>query len=195
MSDFYQAAIPEPYTILGLRLRPYSLGHIILLHWVKSAFVLGTKPGMEDLVTSVFICTQTYEEAIRALDNPKLPKFMLRWERKIGRFDFDLKAKEFADYILAHSKAPLFKLEEGKTRPNACPLVQSVKIALLSETNLTETEILNRCWSLCLWDFITLLCRTGKVDIMDGVALQDAQAVADKLARKFNPGVAKCPSE
>lgn len=194
MSSFYHAAIPEPFTILKLRLRPYSLGHIILLHRVESAFVLGGGVHAEDLITSVFICSQTYEEALRALDNPKLPKFMRRWERRLGHFDFALKTKEFADYIQAHSQSPLFKYEVGKTKPNACPLVQSVKIALLSETNLTETEILNRCWSLCLWDFITLLSRAGKVDIMEPSGVENAQAVADALFKKFNPQGAKCPS-
>src|SRR5688572_1727774 len=195
MSDFYKAAIPEPFTILKLRLRPYSLGHIILLHRVESSFVTGITPSpaelLTDLITSVFICSQTYEEAIRALDNPKLPKFMRRWERRLGRFDLSIKAKEFVEYIQAHSASPLFKVEEGKTRPNACPLVQSVKISLLCETNLTETEILNRSWSLCLWDFVSIMARTGKVDIMDPAKVDDAQAVADALEKRFNP---KCPS-
>lgn len=195
MSDFYQAAIPDPFTILGLRLRPYCLGHIILLHRVQSAFVVGPPVQQEDLVTSVFFCSQTYEEGVRALDNPKLPKFMRRWERKIGRFDFETKCKEFANYIQAHSKAPLFTVEEGKSKASACPIVQSVKVALLSQTNLTESEILNRCWSLCLWDWLTILAQAGKVQIMDPKAVDDAQEVANRLFKKFNPQGDKCPSE
>jgi len=195
MSDYYSAAIPEPFTICKLRLKPYSLGHIILLHRVDSAFVTGGDAGLEDLITSVFLCSQSYEDGVKALDNPKLPKFMKSWQRQLGSFNVKAKMADFAAYIEAHSKSPLFKFEVGKTKANHCPVAQLVKMALLSETNLTETEILNRSWSLCLWDFVTLRTMAGKVDMMNPTAINDAQAIADKLQAKFNTRTPVCPSE
>ena len=69
MLGFYQAAVPDGWQILGVRLRPLSLGHLILLHRHESAFVLGGIPEPEDLVLSVLVCARTYEDALELVES------------------------------------------------------------------------------------------------------------------------------
>jgi len=47
--DFYSVAIPEQRQILGLKLRPLSLGHVIILHRIESAFLCEGIPDYQEL--------------------------------------------------------------------------------------------------------------------------------------------------
>ena len=56
MLDYYQAAVPDGWQILGVKLRPLSLGHLILLKRYGSAFVVGGIPTEADLVLTYRVC-------------------------------------------------------------------------------------------------------------------------------------------
>lgn len=197
---YYKAAIPDPCRLLGLKLRPLSLGHLLLLRRVGSAFVTGGRPGYDDLALSVFICSQTYEEGCAALDDPELPAFMARWQRRLCNqfgllyviglrkeqpIDLPAKALEFTEYMKAGSEHPDFTWNEDGGKAIDAPIEQIVKVKLMSCTALTESEILNRPWSLSLWDYITLKVLDGQVEFSDAEEIEHAQAMAAKLAEKL----------
>jgi len=84
--DFYSVAIPEPTTILGLRLRPFSLGHVLLLHRVKSSFVTEGEPQtLDDIALSVLLCALSYDDGCALLNRSKrsLDRLFIRWHRKL----------------------------------------------------------------------------------------------------------------
>ena len=84
--DFYLASIPDQFRVLGFALRPLSLGHVIILHRLESPYVTGGRPDIESLATAVFICCQTYKEAVNGISDPQRDAFMLRWyDRLSGR--------------------------------------------------------------------------------------------------------------
>jgi hypothetical protein len=193
-SDYYLAAIPEPVTLLGLRLKPFSLGHVVLLHRIESSFVVGGVPTCDDLAASVLICAQDYREAIESFNNPDLTKFMARWFKKLtwrgwfkrrGFVDLEAKAKEFAEYVKNGSKLPYYSFTEADVKESHQEPVQSVKIALMTKTTLTESELMDRPWGLCLQDFIALQVMEGKCQIQDREEIENAQAVAAVLHEKF----------
>src|SRR5688572_30214618 len=66
---FNKAADPGPHQVLGLELLPFSIGHFILLQKHGSVFVSqdGGEPEISDLLLTVLICSQTYEEAKKSL--------------------------------------------------------------------------------------------------------------------------------
>ena len=70
--DFLQAAIPEPVTLLGQRLHPFSLGHYILLERFKSPFLLGGSADVTDLFTAVLICCNKYDEFLNLIKEDDL---------------------------------------------------------------------------------------------------------------------------
>ena len=69
MLDYYQAAVPDGWQVLGVKLRPLSLGHLILLKRYGSAFVVGGIPTEADLVLSVLICSRTYEDGVELVES------------------------------------------------------------------------------------------------------------------------------
>lgn len=192
---YYEAAIPEPATILGLKLRPLSLGHLILLNRVESSFVVGGVPDFDDLALSVLICSLSYLEGIEALDDPDLSEFMRLWHRKLtwrGWFkrrqpiNLAEKCEQFRRYVETASNYPDFSCHSDGREIRA-PLVQVVRVRLLSSMHCTEDEILNRPWGLCLWDYMTLLDLEGSIELVDSQELNEAQEKAAKLLRQIQP--------
>lgn len=205
MHGFFSAAIPETPTILGLRLRPLSLGHILLLNRVRSSFVTEGEPfKLEDIFIAVLICSLPYREGCAALEDPDLEKFFTRWQRKISRRRWFSKSKpihwpaiigQFRDYIEQGSRGPQYSYNPEQFVETACPAVQVIKIILLRNTSLTEAEVLDRPWSLCLWDAVTIRMMDGHVRMDDPDKLIKIREEADRLAEILNArNRAQCPS-
>jgi hypothetical protein len=55
----------------------------------------------------------------------------------------------------------------------------------MTKTTLTESELMDRPWGLCLQDFIALQVMEGKCQIQDREEIENAQAVAAVLHEKF----------
>lgn len=197
-ADFFTAAIPEPVTILGVRLRAFSLGHVLLLNRFGNAYGIGTAPALPDLIQAVVICSQDYQSALADMDNPALPKWVSDWQRSIqprnkfgirkSELGFSVPAKllEFAEYIRAGSTFPIFSVEDNKAGTKIdVPLVQSVKVCLQSKMGLSEDEVLNRPWGLCLWDYFTIHAIDGHCRITEIEDYSDLQKQADEFERRM----------
>lgn len=206
MADaFHEAAIPEPWTILGIRLRPLSLGHIIILNRIESPFVFpGREPAVNDLITGILLCSMTYEQGASALDDPSLPRQIRKWGRKVCRkvgwrgfiglteeINWAEKASMFAEYLKDGMRTPDFQYDPEKAKDVEAPAHQIVKVALLSKTNLTEQEILDRPWALSIADFMTLRAMDGQIEFVDHDELDEAKKQANALHARVMAGMGK----
>jgi hypothetical protein len=190
--DYFASAAPEPWRILGHTLLPLSAGHLILLHRVESAFVSGEQPLFDDLALSVFICSRPYDETLAAWDSPAYPKYLKRWQKQVGRFDFHEKARLFAEYMEAGQRGPTYEFSADSEGQIHCPSVQVIKCFLLSRMGgLTEREFLNRPWSVSLWDYATLLMIDGKVKMVDPAEFEDMEAFGNEALARFQRGELK----
>jgi hypothetical protein len=77
MSEFnsiFRAAIPEPFVILGLKMKPFSLGHYITLRRHESAFVADTAgvATREDLIFACLVCSMEFDEFTDWLEGGKV---------------------------------------------------------------------------------------------------------------------------
>ncbi len=167
LRGFYQAAVaPDGWQILGVRLRPLSLGHLILLHRYESAFVTGGLPSPADLVMSVLICSRTYEDALDLIESGQFKRETKKLEKAL-RLCGDVKARSswFCDYLEEGLSGPRLWTKEGGGQNLGAPPEQVVKVALMSKLGLSETEVLNRPFSLSLWDIATLAEMNGTLKI------------------------------
>lgn len=208
MSEFFQAALPEPHTVLGLRLRPFSPGCIYLLSFLENNFVAtpdadtGLRPatGADDLFTGVWLCSEQfspdYERARAWLQRlPEWRDAMAEWVRqyqqKFGAINFQKKCQAFARYIDAGSRGPRHRAIESGTMSQPLtlmlPLVQIVKVDLLkNRLCASEAEFMDRPWSACLWDWFTLKGLSGKCEIFDESKIDDAYEFAKNLWHELN---------
>lgn len=196
--SYVDAAVPEPFTVLGLRLRPLSIGHILLLHRLESPFVVADSPPITigDLAIACLICSKTFAEGVALLDDESLPRSLHQWglyttnQHGWRRFcpwlyrQIDLKSKMdlFSDYLKYHFETPTYSVEDGKARGINAPAWQVIRVVLLSKTNLTETEIFDRPYRLCIADFLTLRAIEGQLNFEDQSELEEAQRQANEFA-------------
>lgn len=197
---YYEAAIPEPRTILGLNLRPLSLGHVELLHRIKSPFLTeGARITYADVATAVLICSLPYEEAVDALDDPNLETLMGQWANKLlyptlrekltripRVIDLKEKAQAFHQYLEDHSKAVNAFLPDGGTGdPIDLPLHQIVKVGLMAYLNHTYSEAVNKPWGLALSDYFTWMAIEGRANIIEAAEYEDLQKQANDFHAKY----------
>jgi len=186
--DFYQAAVPDGWQILGVRLKPLSLGHLILLHRYQSAFVVGGIPTEADLVLSVLICSRTYEDAIDLVESGQVKKEGKKLDKALRVCD-DIQARcsWFSDYIMEGLDGPKLWQKESQSNSLGAPPEQVIKCTLMSKLGLSESEVLNRPFSLSLWDATTLAEMDGALRIYTQ-ADADLQDQADELERQIQDG-------
>lgn len=158
-ADYLKSAIPEPVTILGQRLQPFSLGHNLILRRFDNAFVAERKPELADLLFAVLICAQDYRSALTSLRDgipvkrwfgskrASYADFIGQWIASLGPFDFIAKAIEFQGYIAAASTCPDLKQPDGETRRLGAPFIERVQIVLQGRLGYSPDEALNLPWA------------------------------------------------
>lgn len=127
---FAQAALPAPARVLGLTLRPFSLGHELWLIREQNTLALNADPAslgklMTALPQAVLCCAQTHLENSGRWDLLALPKFLI-WSWEIRKFNLAQELIKFRDYRKSGSTA--FPDEpadstEGKRRSLGQPLL------------------------------------------------------------------------
>jgi len=195
--EYFKAAVPDPWTILGLNLRPFSAGHLILLHRIESAFVAGGPINLDDLALSVLICSKTFEDGCALFNDLELNTFLVQWHEKLvegGGLDFEEKVARFTEYMAEGQKCPGYIYKDGASEIGDVPTVQFVKAFVMSRMTMTESEFLNRPWALSVWDFLTLQAQGGSVRLCGSETVDDALDVAGKLAQLVKEGKIRCRS-
>lgn len=155
---YLQAALPKPFSVFGNRLKPFCLGHELLLQRFANKFSVESKetPGIFDLLTAVFICGHEYRPDF-TLDRFSIP-WRARWGARIFGKPYVKQAfKSFSAYIAEHTRAPEFyEIESGDGSRGGAPMVQSIKVALMQELGISELDALRMPFGLALWNFISM---------------------------------------
>lgn len=151
-AQFYRAARPEPPRVIGLQLRPYSLGHHINLHAYDSAFVKGAGALFIDMITSVFICSLTWKEWEDWKNSWKLKWALRFWGWRMGKFDVKAEAETFARYLAAGSECPEVTVP-SKGRALTAAWESRLKLFLVKELRLTVDEAMDYPLALAWQDY------------------------------------------
>jgi len=187
VDDFLQAAVPEPVQILGLEMRPFSLGHWLLLARFENGFLTGNVK-LDDVILAVLICSMTFEEACVFMAAADRDEQIRVWSEKVKlqlklageTLNVSAKAELFSTYFKEGSKIPAYQYTDTGTSAVGCPWTQVLKVTLMSELGMSETEVLNRSLRLSWWDYLSWRELNNKgVSLADVEALQDGQTRAD----------------
>ena len=88
--EFLDIAVQEPTTLLGLELKPLTIGHCLLLDKFKCSPV----EDVDGLITAVLICSRDHDQFQNFLDDRLLDWKMRLWHRRIGEIDLLTKLAE-----------------------------------------------------------------------------------------------------
>lgn len=169
--DFFGREIPEPYTILGLRLRPLSLGRYRLLQRFNVAFVADGPAQAEvvDLLLGVLICSMRCEEFLEFIGSPNAKKEIARWSKSLSplpwftrsrllyvvwdktrwakrwrekhSFNIVEKIKLFNAYITEAQQMPHYSRKQENPALTAFHWSKNVEVTLRSELGWSAEEI------------------------------------------------------
>jgi len=172
---------PEPFTILGVRLRPLSLGHLIWLERLG----LDDVESMGHLALAVLVCSHKYEDIPAALDDRWLNFKMMLWRTWHRKADEAKTVALFADYIATHTVRPKVSVKEGQGGgEGGAPFLLHVKIVLQSKLNYTPSEAMNCPFNQAALEYYAFAELEGGLTISDEKKDAEMQAQADALDRE-----------
>ncbi len=93
-----RAALPAPTIVLGLTLRPYSIGHELYLIREQNAIATGGKPRQSDLAQAALICCNTWAENQKLCRDLLFPIKAWAWKRRARKCIFEVELEAFKDY-------------------------------------------------------------------------------------------------
>lgn len=166
-ADYFTATMPEPWQILGLRLRPFSLEHYKLLRRFGCAFVAEeeTSATKEDLILGILACSMLPSEFVTFIETLDYEKRVKEWGKKIGIFNINEKAQLFKDYIEAHSVVPKYWQEKpGGT--SGAHWSQCVEVVLRSKLGWTKRDLERNSLSKAFADYFKYEENEGAVRLM-----------------------------
>jgi hypothetical protein len=187
---FLKAVAPEPYTILGLRLKPFSLGHAILLQRH------GCDPvrDYESLVTGVTICAHTWKEFHTLADDKWLPWRMRIWAWRVGAFNILEKIKFFNDYVGEAMESPdVFECNDKPANRLGAPFFSVLKTTLCAKLGYSRDEALNLPFGEGLFDYFSFWEIEGGCELVGDHDLEmkklaeDMETDLDALAKRHFP--------
>lgn len=167
--DYSHAALPATIHLLGLKLRPLSLGHVLTMKRHDVAFVSEVEcaAGIEDLLLGVLICSMTWEEWQTFEDSSGFSNEIARWGRTVRRDlirnhakDFNLLAvfETFKRYVNDSCKVPEMWFTNDSGSTSDTPWFQSVKLTLMGELNHSLSEAMNCPLQAAILDY----CRNAE---------------------------------
>jgi hypothetical protein len=152
---YHIACHPDPAAVLGIRLRPFTLGHAHLLARVGSPFLSGGEPQLGDVVLGVEICSREYGSAVSFLEQANAARVIEKAARKWLRrnMDEDLgPISEFVHYVSAAAQGPRFWVENKEASESGADWLQSIKLGLM-RTGRTTAEAMETPLGEAMWDY------------------------------------------
>lgn len=102
--DIINALVPLPFQVLGRKLKPFSIGHLVLLVWQESPFakmLAGKRAKVTklDLANAVFICSRSFEQCLEDLDKTEIIEELAQWGNDTADADFKERLHLFCQYL------------------------------------------------------------------------------------------------
>lgn len=179
LADYTTAQLPTAPVILGVALRPYALGHALLLARVGSPFAVASGdpetrslPGIGDLLLALEICRH---EPFHLPTGPRRAWLAFR-HRKLPEGALLDACIAFADYVNTAHRLPAHT-SKGEGGDSGIPWLQALKVTLISKLHKTEADALRTPLQLAILDCFAVWAALGTVELGDR-----RKAMLDKLA-------------
>jgi len=195
-SNYFDAAYPEPWQVLGVNLKPFSLGHYVKLYRLGCAFVADeVKPAtLGDLLLGVAVCSMdshpdpAKDQFWQWLNKPE-PEGWRKWAgrlfkrlgltvpspfeiemalfgKKVGNVKISDKIELFKKYVDAHSRSPAYWDMKPNEGGAGGHWAQSLAHVLTRDCGYTQEDVYNVPLSRALADFFKHAEGEGVVRLM-----------------------------
>ena len=169
-------------TICGVRLRPFCLGHIILLESLGNPLISPTEmditlsEGAANFIIALLVCAMTYEDGIEFLTNDKiLGKILINFcdnlsknieaDKNWNLFD---KLNLFQKYMATHLDMPFYETitKSATSSPSGSDWKSSI-FTIFKKNGYTESEILNMNLKKLFLTWVSFAEEAGTVKMLN----------------------------
>ena len=176
----FKAAMPEPHTVLGLRLLPLSIGRYRLLKRFNSPFVSEDDVEMSlnsivgELVFALIVCGLRCDEFENLIDTGKIEKECRRFNKNFVRlvkktkgFNLFEHVEKFKSYISESTDLPWVVVQNSEpSGESASHWSHGIEVTLRSEVGWTPEEIEEKPLAKGLCDYFKHLEMHGSVTLV-----------------------------
>ena len=182
-NDYLKAVIPPQARVLGQRLNPLSLGHMMVLSRYGSPFVTGDRqPMFGDLCFAVWVCKRNWKQLLKGIADSDFMRD-IRFLRLIGRFRNKNKAMAtLVEYLTqAMTEPSLFfnKVEGGK--PTSMNNLHYLKIVLMQKLNKTAEQAMDTPFGEAVYD----LAAIGESEGVCGFVTDEHEEAGEAAKRQW----------
>ncbi len=168
-----QAALPAPTRILGLLMRPYSLGHELHLLREQNPILSGGSDNVtrSDLAQAVLICSQTFEECRQMSFDWLLWLKLYSWRRRVRKYPTGTHVQAFHEYRRDGSRQLPASSTPRADRPPGRAAGAPFLLRLYQFIVIQLREPIDRAWDyplgLAQMQFATYWEEQGGFDVMN----------------------------
>lgn len=191
MKGFYeQAVLPEPFTILGRDLKPFSFGHYTILRRFNVGIVSDTVAdrSKEDLIFAVFICSHTFQECIDLLYTKSWMQDVEQWALPFQEYEIDWNKTFliFDRYIKTHTTLPPIKKVGGDSSnlESNAEWFEVVQKTLRGKCGLTRDQVLNMCFAEAMYEYLSYMEQQGAIVIRSDQSMTNHERAKAALKKE-----------
>lgn len=165
--SYATAHFPRGTVVAGIRLRPLSLGHALLLARLGCPLIPGGSarvPKRGDVATLLWVCSRPWRRAVVALGG---------WRSRLWRaFVAGRLLQNHEETVVAAQSYLRDQISGPEATPSKtgggtlhAPTLAILKVAGMCELGLTEEEVLDRPMGLTVWETMVAAERRGDVEL------------------------------
>lgn len=188
-----RAALPAPTVILGMLMRPYSLGHELYLIREGSPLVgdsIFADVNFGHLRTAVFICCQTWDENRRAPFDMLIKFKLWLWERRIKKAVLPIEIEKFRAYRREGSQefppSDIVRPDREQGRLPGAPFLLRLQQWLMLRLGLSESAAWDYPYGLAQMRFAAYWEDEGCYEVKNEHEAEFERFIAEQEAKGAN---------
>lgn len=201
---YVNAHFPKPYMVLGNILKPFSLGHLLILKELDSPFTDESQQrdvSFEQLVAAAIVCTSTFEETIVMInDGVSFDKEKIKISDEIknqlannlsGSMVIQDATFAFAEYVTSNFKEPpAYVIEtEGSGLSSGTYWIQTYINIICTECGYTRSEAWNLPIDLAIQEYLWYVEREGNIRLLTEQELELIKEMEEMNKKKEPDGI------
>lgn len=153
-----EAILPQSFIVCSIKLRPFCLGHLLLLERINSPLInsdvtkIDIYSGLIDFFKALTICALSYEDGLAIINDDVKSREIIGNIKTVIEKDMELdgddwniysKVNQFRDYMSYFFNMPIYSIEQ---KQNQTPTGLDWKIGVwqvFKKMGYSESEILN----------------------------------------------------
>lgn len=167
LEQYRTLTLPLPYRVLGQRLLPLTIGHMLILDRLD----IWDVRSPENLILAVTVCSQPAEDYERFFTSWRAVLARL-WTRKARRIlsdpvQFEERARLFREYIEENTEWPEYTSSSDTGSDSIIPFAQSLRVTMISKLGYRPEDVNGTPYKQAVWDYLTYCEQEGGITISD----------------------------